>query len=73
MAQVTFTIPDNKINFFVDCFGEDYQEKIDKGIIDGGITKNQYAKDEALKYMAQKVKVWHRQNNQPQSLDITND
>lgn len=74
MAQVTFTIPDTKIQFFIDCFGEDYQSKVDDGIIDGqAVTQTAYAKEQAFKYLAERVRVWKKSmdTQQIQEVDIT--
>lgn len=59
MAQVTFTIPDAKIQYFIDAFGDDYDLKVSKGVIDGGaISKAQYAKSQAFKHLADYVRDW---------------
>lgn len=63
MAQITFTIPNNKIDFFIDCFGAEYDDKVSRGLIDGVlISKSDYAKQEAFNYLANKVKIWNKQN-----------
>ena len=74
MAQVTFTIPDTKIQHFIDCFGEDYQSKVDgnTGYEAGqephqdvvGKTQAQYAKDQAFIFLAERVRKWTRQQAQ---------
>lgn len=74
MAQVTFTIPDNKIQYFVDAYGHDYDEKVASGEIDGGsTTKAQYAKEQAFKFLASYPKKWHKQQevNNISEIDIT--
>jgi hypothetical protein len=74
MAQITFTIPDTKIQHFIDCFGEDYDAKVEaEEIDDQAISKNDYAKDQAFQYLAKRVKDWkYNQDQQAITLiDIT--
>ena len=72
MANVTFTIPDNKIQFFIDEFGWDYEQQLSRGL-DPNITKPKYAKQQAFKYLADRVKAGYkeRQLKQIEEVDIT--
>jgi len=64
MAIVTFTIPDNKMQYFIDYFGQDYQSKVDSGEIDGGVVNQaSYAKDQAFQLLAGQVRKWHKQES----------
>lgn len=74
MANVTFTIPDSKIQYFVDAYGHDYDEKVASGEIDGGsTTKAQYAKEQAFKFLASYPRKFHKQQqvNQITEIDIS--
>lgn len=62
MAQVTFTIPDSKIQYFIDYYGLGYDEAVASGEVDGGaVTKVQYAKSKALELLASQVKKYNKQ------------
>ena len=62
MAQVTFTISADNLPYFIDYYGMHYDDLVSQGDIDGGaVTKLQYAKDEAFKFLATPVKKWHKQ------------
>ena len=62
MANITFNIPDSKIQFFIDCYGESYDNLVEDGQIDGLlISKSQYAKSEAFDFLAGRVRKWNKQ------------
>jgi len=74
MANVTFTIPDTKIQHFIDCYGEDYDRQVADGNIDGqAVSKTDHAKNEAFKFLAERVRKWTKQQqvNQLIGEDIT--
>ena len=74
MAQVTFTIPASKVQYFIDCFAEDYDSKVSEGIIDDQvITKNNYAESQAFKFLAQRVRTWKKSMDTQliEEIDIT--
>ena len=74
MAQVTFTIPDTKIQLFIDAYGRDYDQLVANGDIDGGaVTKAEYAKTVAFDFLATYVRKWDKQTkaNLIAEVDIT--
>lgn len=60
MAEVKFTIPDNKLSLFIDAFSENYQETIDGE--PNPETRAQYARRMLLIMVKQRV--WKHQRAQ---------
>jgi len=50
---IQFNIPDSKAQYFIDCFAEGYDLAVEGGYSD---TINAYAKQQALLYLAKRVK-----------------
>jgi len=74
MAQITWTISDENLPYFIDCFGEDYDRLVEDDEIDEtAITKAQYAKKEAFRFLANRVRKWYRgtESRKIQDIDIT--
>lgn len=75
MAQVNFTIPDDKIAFFVEAFEQDYDQLIESGQGEAGqplegVSKSQYAKNNALTFLASRVRKFHKQKELDNIVEI---
>ena len=71
MAQVTFTIPNSKIQYFIDCFGEQYAEEVANGNIDGSVVSQaDFAKIQAFQFLSNRVRKWKRYQDEKSIADI---
>jgi len=69
MAEVTFTIPNAKLPLFIEAFELDYDKRVANEELDG-VTRAQYAKQNAFKFLADRARAFHKQKAQDAIVEI---